>query len=73
MSFYCRKISGAEDFSIDEFNKISAELEETNLSEKEKFRILFPPKCDAQCYAQCFDCLADVGERRIKTQKLINK
>ena len=66
-NFYCQNICGEEGFSIDEWNKTYADLEKTNMSEKEKDLILFPP----QCKNQCFDCIAIIGERRIKTQNLI--
>ncbi len=67
MNFYCQKICGEEDFSIDELNKVSQDLDKTNLTEKEKQDILFPPKCSKQC----FDCLALVGERQMKTKQLL--
>jgi len=68
MNFYCQKICGEEGFSIDEWNKVSKDLDKTNLSEQDKQDILFPPKCEKQC----FDCLALVGERQIKTKNLLN-
>lgn len=65
--FYCQKTCGSEDFTIEEWNKVSEDLEETNLSQQEKWDILFPPHCEKQC----FDCMAIVGERRLKTKELI--
>jgi len=65
-NFYCKIHSGSIE-SIEEWNKVSEDLDKTNLSESEKQNILFPPVCKNQC----FDCIAEVGETRIKTQKLI--
>ncbi|WP_282638109.1 hypothetical protein [Sphingobacterium thalpophilum] len=67
MNFYCQKICGEEDFSIEEWTKVSQELDKTNLSEKDKQDILFPAKCGKQC----FDCMAIVGERQTKTKQLL--
>lgn len=64
---YCQKVCGEIDFSIDEWNETSKALNLTNMTEREKNNILFPPACDTQC----FDCMAIVGARRIKTKKLI--
>ncbi len=68
-NFYCQKICGEEDFSIDEWNEVSKELDKTNISEKERDDILFPPKCKEQCFA----CMAIVGDRQIKTRQLIDE
>lgn len=68
-NFYCRKICSDLDFSIDEYNETSKALDATNLTEVEKIEILHPSACEKQC----FDCMADVGETRLKTQKLIQK
>ena len=67
-TFYCKIHSGSID-SIVEWNEVQKSLELTNFSEKEKENILFPKVCQKQC----FDCIAEVGETRIKTQKLIDK
>jgi len=67
-TFYCQNACGSEDFSIEEWNKVSQELELTNLSEKEKDDILFPKACDKQC----FDCMAIVGKKRLETFNLIH-
>tara|TARA_R100000656_G_scaffold119948_1_gene94015 strand:- start:481 stop:702 length:222 start_codon:yes stop_codon:yes gene_type:complete len=66
-NFYCQKACGEIDFSIDEWNETAEALELTNLSEEEKDEILFPEPCDKQC----FDCMAVVGARRLKTQKML--
>jgi len=66
-TFYCKIHSGSL-YSIEEWNLTQKSLEFTNLTEKEKQDILFPKVCNNQC----FDCMAEVGETRLKTQKLIN-
>ena len=65
-TFYCKNHTGSME-SIDEWNEVANSLELTNLSEKAKQDVLFPPVCEKQC----FDCIAEVGETRMKTQKLI--
>jgi hypothetical protein len=66
MNFYCIKESGGN-FSIDEWCDTASALEKTNLSEQQKNTILFPPKCKEQC----FDCMAIVGERQLRTKNII--
>lgn len=66
---YCQKVCGEEEFSIDEWNKTSISLDKTNLSEDQKNEILFPSSCEKQC----FDCMAIVGKRQIKTKQLIKQ
>lgn len=68
-TFYCKIHTSSENFSIDEWNEVQRSLELTNLSEKEKQDVLFPPVCQKQC----FDCITEVGEKRLSTQKLIDK
>ena len=67
-TFYCKIHTGSME-SINEWNDVEESLRHTNLSEQEKSAILFP----SVCTKQCFDCLAEVGETRMKTQKLITK
>lgn len=62
--FYCQKLVGDANFSIDEWNK---QLKICN-----DLGIEMPPEPTEGCKEQCFDCLAIVGERRAKTQKAIN-
>ena len=65
MSFYCQHLTGDVNFSIDEWNKVHDQIQGMGLSEKEEKFILFgPQEC---CKEQCFDCMAIVGERRLKT------
>lgn len=66
---YCQKVCGEVEFSIDDWNNESAALDLTNLSEEEKNEILFPSVCEKQC----FDCMAIVGSRRIRTKQFITK
>jgi hypothetical protein len=58
-------------FSIDEWNKAFKFCIDNNLSEEETNKILHPEMFP--CEKQCFDCIAIVGERRIKTQQLLSK
>jgi hypothetical protein len=58
--FYCQKLVGDANFSIDEWNKqfkICNDLE-----------IEMPPEPTEGCKEQCFDCMAIVGEQRLKTR-----
>ena len=71
-NFYCQRMCGDENFSIDEWNQTYSDLEKTNLSKKEKTEILLPEVLGT-CDKQCFDCMASVGSRRLKTQALIDK
>lgn len=66
-NFYCQQKCGIVGFSIDEWNKAYKEINAMPISEAEKQRLI-----DGEpCTEQCFDCMAIVGERRIKTRKLI--
>lgn len=63
MSFYCKRTGDGSDFSIKEWNeKFKANL----LAGKEM-------PSETVCEKQCFNCMAEVGERRKKTEKLITK
>lgn len=60
-SFYCQNVVGDAEFSIDEWNnqfKICCDLD-----------IEMPEP--TPCKDQCFDCMGIVGERRLKTKRLI--
>lgn len=65
-TFYCKIHTGSME-SIEEWNEVQRSLELTNLSEQEKQNILFPDTCEKQC----FDCIAEVGQRRKTTEQLI--
>lgn len=65
--FYCQKICGDENFSIDEWNKAFDYCNNAGVKGIERDKILHPEKfpCDEQCFA----CVAIVGETRIKNLK----
>jgi len=71
-NFYCQRMCGDEEFSIDEWNETFHALEKTNMTEREKDEIL-NPEVLGTCDKQCFDCMSSVGSRRLKTQALIEK
>lgn len=48
-NFYCQKICGSDSFNIEEYNRISEELDKTDKTDTEKLLILHPPKCQEQC------------------------
>ena len=65
-NYYCQQKCGEVDFSIDEWNKAFNYCIENNLNEKDTNKIL-----DGEpCTEQCFDCMAIVGETRIKNAKI---
>lgn len=66
--FYCRKYSGDPDFSISEWNDEYMRLVSIDASEELMREILHPEL--SPCTNQCFTCLADVGERRLKTKQI---
>ena len=63
--FYCQNACGAEDFSIDEWNKAYDEVK--NYSEEMIRLVMDSPVCKLQC----FDCCGIVGERQLKTKSLL--
>lgn len=63
MSFYCKGTGDGSDFSIDRWNE---EFKANNLIGEET-------STEIHCTEQCFECMADVGDRRKRTQELINK
>jgi hypothetical protein len=53
-----------ENFSIDEWNKSYLEIEAMPISQIEKDKLI-----DGEpCKVQCFDCMANVGETRLKNR-----
>ena len=66
-NFYCQKVCGDTEFSIDEWNKAFGMCVNMGLSEYEMSKIMEGEPCKSQCV----DCACIVGRRRIKTQKLI--
>lgn len=65
MNFYCQNKCCAPDFSFDEWNKAFEYCLENNLNEKQTREILE----GKDCKEQCFDCMAIVGETRLKNSK----
>jgi len=68
-NYYCQQECGEEDFSIDEWNKAFDYCVDMNLNEKDTRKILEGDPCKEQC----FDCMAIVGKRQIKTKELANE
>ena len=66
--FYCQKVCGDVDFSIDEWNKALKYCNDAGIEGVERDKILHPDKFP--CAEQCFDCMAIVGAQRIKTSNL---
>lgn len=65
-NFYCQQKCGHVDFSIVEWNKLSKEIDAMPISQKEKDKLLHGEPCKEQC----FDCVAIVGETRLKNKAL---
>lgn len=61
--FYCKKYCGDPDFSIDKWNEEFKRCNEVGIKMEE----------DKPCQKQCFDCMAIVGETRLKTKALVAK
>lgn len=60
MNFYCKGTGDGTDFSIDEWN------------EQFKADVLIGKETPTEkiCTEQCFNCMAEVGQRRIKTREI---
>lgn len=69
MNFYCQQKCADVDFNIDKWNEAFKTCIDLNLDEKSTAEILEGKECDKQC----FDCMAIIGNRRIKTQTLIDR
>jgi hypothetical protein len=67
--FYCKKVCGDDNFSIEEWNKASKMCDDTGITGMERDKILHPDLFP--CTNQCFDCIATVGERQKRTADLI--
>jgi len=63
-NFYCQQKCGEVGFSIDKWNEAFNYCVENNLSEEQINEILEGTPCEQQC----FDCMAVVGETRMKNQ-----
>lgn len=70
-NFYCKKVCVDPEFDIDEWNKAFDYCNKAGIEGIERDKILSPELFP--CQSQCFDCLAEVGAQRLKTQKLIEK
>lgn len=64
-NFYCQQKCGEVGFSIKEWNKAYKEIMSMPISDHEKQKLIH----GEQCTSQCFDCMAIVGETRIKNSK----
>jgi hypothetical protein len=65
MNFYCKRACCGEDWSIKDYNADNKILTDRQMEEKYHNR--------TPCKTQCFDCMAIVGETRIKNRKYRNK
>ncbi len=65
-NFYCQQKCGFVNFSIDEWNKLYKEINAMPISEAEKEKLINGEPCKTQC----FECIAIVGETRLKNSKL---
>ena len=67
-NFYCKRVCGNPEFSIDEWNEAHQYCIDAGLSEHESNKIihteLFP------CETQCEDCINTVLDTQIKNKKL---
>ena len=66
--FYCQKLCGEVDFSIDEWNKALKYCNDLAIEGEDRDKILNPELFP--CTEQCFDCMVIVGETRLKNKKL---
>lgn len=66
LNFYCQQKCGHVDFSIKEWNEAYKEINAMPISEEEKQKLIDGEPCEKQC----FDCVAIVGETRLKNKKL---
>ncbi len=66
--FYCKKVCGDPDFSIDEWNKALKFCNEAGIEGEEADRILHPELFP--CETQCQSCINTVIDTQQKTKKL---
>ena len=69
-NFYCQKICGDIDFSIEEWNEALKYCNNAGIEGEERDRILNPELFP--CETQCFDCMAIVGKTRTKNKQLLS-
>lgn len=67
-TFYC-KIYTCTDFCINEYNQATKDLQEMAMSLQEQVKILNPDSCKKQCQ----DCIDEMLDTRLKTQKLVDR
>jgi len=67
--FYCQKVCGDQDFSIEEWNEANEMCNKLGIEGIERDKILNPELFP--CKTQCFDCIVIVGKRRDETNKLL--
>jgi hypothetical protein len=65
MNFYCKRACCGDDWTIEEYNQDNKVL--TDIQMEEKYHNRTP------CETQCFDCMAIVGETRIKNRHKCNE
>jgi len=68
-NFYCQNKCTPEYFSIDEWNKAFDYCIKNNIPEEQMNEILDGKECEEKC----FDCMAVIGSRRIKTKAIIER
>ena len=66
--FYCQKVCGDPDFSIDEWNKALQYCEDAGIEGIERDKILSPELFP--CETQCDACMNIVLDTQIKNRKL---
>lgn len=68
MGFYCKKICGDPEFSIEEWNKAFAYCNDAGIEGIERDKILHPET--DPCKTQCEDCLNTVLDTMNKNKKI---
>lgn len=64
-NFYCQQKCGHVDFSIEEWNKAFKYCNDAGIEGKQRDEILEGKSCNEQC----FDCMAIVGQTRLKNNR----
>lgn len=70
-NFYCKKVCGDPDFSIEEWNKAFRYCEDAGIEGEARDKILHPEKFP--CEVQCESCMNTVLDTQIKNKKLREK
>lgn len=68
-NFYCMKVCGDSDFSIEEWNTALKYCNDAGIEGVERDKILNPEFFP--CKKQCSDCINEVLDRQLKTKHLI--